>query len=125
MLFFFFFLEIIKLKIKTSSPLWRSELTCESCLCRPGAVAQGATGGGRGQDQQSRELMRLLGLYTRVGGGVGGGAQVSSVEDVCNQSGGGERVRAQQHGQCVVMVTFHFKHHLKTRRRRRRTDQHT
>lgn len=104
-------------------PLWRSELTCESCLCRPGAVAQGAMGGG-GQDQQSRELMRLLGLFARVGGGVGGGAQVSSVEDLCNQSGGGERVRAQQHGQRVVMVTVSvsFKHHLTTRRRR--TDQH-
>lgn len=80
-------------------------------------------GGVGGQDQQRKEPMRLLGLFARVGGDVGEGVQVSSVEDVCNQSGGGERVRAQQHGQRVVMVTFSvsFKHHLKTRRR---TDQH-
>lgn len=64
--------------------------------------------------------MRLLLLIISVRENVGGGAQVKSVADVCDQSGGGEGVGTEQHGQRVVAVAFRvgFKHNLKTKTRR-------
>lgn len=67
--------------------------------------------------------MCLLVLIVSLHENAGGCAQVRSVEDIGDQSCGGEGVRAQQHGQRVVTVAsgVSLKHNLKTKRR---TDQH-